>query len=238
VGKFAVENGRRIRFDPMGGVESGVARAWLNGAVASLLMAQRGCFALHASVAVIGGKAVALTGRRGAGKSTTALALVQAGHGLLTDDVAPVRAGRSVVVEPFDRPVLVPLDTAVRLQLDLSEAEQVAEGHPKVALPFRPGPARALQAIAVLRPERGGRMTARRVEGSLAHAYVGANVYRRQLLAPLYGDEMFAWANAVASQVPVHVITRPTPDWTVDAVAGAVERVAKLAASEALRCPN
>lgn len=232
VGKFAVEDGRRVRFDPTRDVEPGIARGWLNGAVASLLLAQRGCFALHASVVVIGGKAIALTGRRGAGKSTTALALVQAGHSLLTDDVAPLEPGRSVIVEPFDRPALVPRHTAVRLQLDLSEAEQVAEGHPKVALRFRPEAARALRAIAVLRPERSARMAVSRVQGSLAHAHVGANVYRRQLLAPLYGDEMFAWANAVASRVPVHVITRPTPGWTVDAVAETVEGVAGLAEGE------
>jgi hypothetical protein len=36
-------------------------------------------------------------------------------------------------------------------------------------------------------------------------AQVGANIYRRQLLAPLFGREMFDWAKAVASAVPVYL---------------------------------
>jgi len=48
---------------------------------------------LHASAASIGGHGIALLGDKGAGKSTTAGALVAAGHALLSDDVVALAFG-------------------------------------------------------------------------------------------------------------------------------------------------
>ena len=73
VGTFAITGGRLIRFEPGPDATPGAVSAWLHGAVAALLLAQRGRFALHASVVEIDGVGVALAGSRGAGKSTTAL---------------------------------------------------------------------------------------------------------------------------------------------------------------------
>src|SRR4051812_16468093 len=76
VGTFAVEDGRRIRFTPIPGAPPDAATPWLLSTVATLLLAQRTQFALHASVSQIGGGgAVAVCGERGVGKSTTALLL-------------------------------------------------------------------------------------------------------------------------------------------------------------------
>src|SRR2546423_12989971 len=80
VGTFAVTEGSRIRFDPEEQVPEGAVSMWLHGTVAALLLAQRGRFALHASVVEVGGVAVAVAGPRRAGKSTTALRLAQLGH--------------------------------------------------------------------------------------------------------------------------------------------------------------
>jgi hypothetical protein len=63
---------------------------YLLGPVLGFVLALRGIACLHASVIAVEGKAVALLGPAGAGKSTTAAAFAQKGYPILSDDVAPV----------------------------------------------------------------------------------------------------------------------------------------------------
>lgn len=72
------------------------AGTYLLGPVFGLVLRLRGIPALHASAVVIDGRALALCGPAGAGKSTTAAALAARGHPLVADDVLalPLRGGR------------------------------------------------------------------------------------------------------------------------------------------------
>ncbi|MEA2427863.1 MAG: hypothetical protein QOF37_1491, partial [Thermoleophilaceae bacterium] len=124
VGTFGILEGAHVRFDPEPGVPAGAVGIWLHGTVAALLLAQRGSFALHAGVVEVDGQAVALTGPRAAGKSTTALRLTQRGHALVTDDVTPLDGGPPVTVHPFARSVRVAPATARSLGLDLTGARE------------------------------------------------------------------------------------------------------------------
>jgi hypothetical protein len=229
VGTFAIADGERIQFAPKPGVKAGVVSMWLHGTVASLLLAQRGRFALHASVVAIGGRSVALTGARRAGKSTTALRLGQRGHELVTDDVSPLECDGSVTVHPFARPVHVFPQTADSLGLDVSEAGRLFDEHPKLALPPPRRAAVELEAVVVLRvdAEADATIGSDRLRGAHAHWSVATNVYRVELLGGLCQAEMFEWAGAVASKVPVYAVSRPGDGWTVDEVADAVEAIAR-----------
>ena len=60
---------------------------YLLGPVLGLLLRLRGVTCLHASAVAFGENAVAFVGSEGAGKSTTAAALAQRGHAILSDDV-------------------------------------------------------------------------------------------------------------------------------------------------------
>jgi hypothetical protein len=226
VGTFAIADGTRVRVDPEPSVAADVLAVWLHGTVAALLLAQRGRFALHASVVGIDGVGVAVAGDQRAGKSTTALRLTQLGHSLAADDVSPLDAGDVVTVHPFGRPVHVPPDTAAILGLELSDARPILPDNPKLALPAPPGGPVPLGAIAVLRAagtEPGTRVTCERVSGGEAYWLIGLHTYRVRLLNELWQSELFAWATRIAQRVPVHVITRPRDRWTVDAVAHVVE---------------
>jgi len=66
-------------------------RADLLGRVIAFVALAGGGLALHASAVCIDGRAVALLGPKGAGKSTMALALVQRGARLITDDTLVLR---------------------------------------------------------------------------------------------------------------------------------------------------
>lgn len=66
------------------------AVTYLVGPVFAFLLRLRGIHGLHASVVDVGGAAVAITGPKGAGKSTTAAAFAKLGYGVLSDDLAPM----------------------------------------------------------------------------------------------------------------------------------------------------
>jgi hypothetical protein len=226
VGRFGISEGAHVRFDPEPGVPAGAVGIWLHGTVAALLLAQRSRFALHAGVVEVDGRAVALTGPRTAGKSTTALRLTQRGHELVTDDVTPLEAGPPVTVHPFPRTVRVAPATARSLGLDLTDAREILPDHPKLALPApsrRPVP---LSAIVLLGEAPVTDIDAIRVRGAAAQRVVWDSTYRIHLLWSLCEQDLFTWSSAVAAQVPVYTVHRPGDGWTVDAVADAVERVA------------
>jgi energy-coupling factor transporter ATP-binding protein EcfA2 len=228
VGTFGIDGGTSVRFDPEPDVATGTVGIWLHGTVAALLLGQRGRFALHASVVEVDGQAVALTGPRGAGKSTTALRLSQRGHPLVTDDVTPVDGAAPVTVHPFGRTVRVAPATARDLGIDLDGARPVTPGHPKVELPPPAGPPVALRGIALLEQAAGAGSPVRavRLRGAAAQRLVWDSAYRVHLLWQLWEAELFAWSSAIAASVPIYAVQRPGDGWTVDAVADAVEQVA------------
>ena len=65
-----------------------------------------------------------------------------------------------------------------------------------------------------------------RARGARAHWLIGQHTYRVGLLRELWQVEMFVWAGEIADRVPVYLVTRPSGQWSVDAVAEAVEHVA------------
>jgi hypothetical protein len=227
VGTFAVEDGCRIRFQPDADLPTGALSAWLHGTVMALLLAQRGQFALHASVVKVAGKGIAVAGFQRAGKSTTALRLGQRGHSFVTDDVSPVVTGDPVVVHPSTRPVHVHPASATTLGLDVSDARPVATDHSKVALALASHDPVPLGTIAVLEvSDPNVPVEAVRARGARAHWLICQHTYRVGLLRELWQVEMFVWAGEIADRVPVYLVTRPSGRWSVDAVAEAVEHVA------------
>lgn len=77
------------------------AVTYLLGPVLGFVLRLRGITSLHASAVAIDGKAVALLGAPGAGKSTTAAAFARLGYGVVTDDVLALTDQQdAVVVQP------------------------------------------------------------------------------------------------------------------------------------------
>lgn len=120
IGTFLVENGDRVRFDPVSTdvLEKRVVRRLFENEMMGVLLHQRGCLALHASAVVVDGRAGIFLGPRGAGKSTTAAAFHTEGYTLLEDDVVGIR---------FDdgTPTVVPGIPQIRLRPDAAAALDV-----------------------------------------------------------------------------------------------------------------
>lgn len=77
------------------------AATYLLGSLFGFVLRLRGIPALHASAVALGGRAVAVCGPAGAGKSTTAAAFAARGRAVLADDVVPLLDGADGVrVQP------------------------------------------------------------------------------------------------------------------------------------------
>lgn len=87
---FSIQEGKKIIFSPMPGVEEDKIRLYILGTCMGALLMQRKILPLHGSAIAIDGKAYALVGDSGAGKSTLASAFLCKGYQLLSDDVIAV----------------------------------------------------------------------------------------------------------------------------------------------------
>ena len=174
----------------------------------------------------LGGAAVAIAGGRGAGKTTTSLLLARRGARLLGDDVLPLtNVDDSVLHRTTGRDLRVDRQTATAVGLDLARAGRgAATGKLSIVQPpAEPGP---LDAVVVLAEAPVDSTESRRLSGADAVEAIHANALRLPLLRRLWAAELFAWAGAVATLVPVHAVRRPAGGWSGEQVAAAVEAVA------------
>lgn len=128
VGAFLITDACQIDVEPAPGVDDQLIAFPLLGPVMALLLHQRGLLVLHASAIAVGGKSAIFMGDKGAGKSTTAGAMIRAGHGLLTDDVVALDLAGS------DEPAIVPGFPQLKLAADAAAAIPIrqAELRPQV----------------------------------------------------------------------------------------------------------
>lgn len=100
VGGFQIVNESLIEVDPNTGVSDFLVALPLLGSVMATLLQRRGLLVLHASAASVNGQGIGLLGDKGAGKSTTAGAIVAAGHALLSDDVVALDFSDGIKIIP------------------------------------------------------------------------------------------------------------------------------------------
>lgn len=87
---FCVEAGKRIIVSPVKAADQDQIRLYILGTCMGALLMQRKILPLHGSAIAINGKAYGFIGDSGVGKSTLALALLNRGYRLLTDDLIAV----------------------------------------------------------------------------------------------------------------------------------------------------
>jgi len=121
-----------------------------NLAVNQVLGQQPDLLCYHAAALGVNGAGMLLTGPKGAGKTTLALALAARGHDFLGDEVAAVRVATRVLL-PFRRSVSVrPGPTATAVQRTLAQAHLQTEAFPD-------GSTRLRGRVGELFPESGVR---------------------------------------------------------------------------------
>jgi hypothetical protein len=234
VGRFLLRNGCEIMVEPAPSAALIEIETLLMGAVAGVLLHQRGIFPLHASCVELEGRAVAVAGSSGCGKSTLAAALVRRGATLFSDDICALRLSEG------HPPVALQGGTGISLWPD---SRAVLQGRDEWS-PIRPGHAkqvarlhsielgsRQLATVVRLAPQRGDvRPGIRRLHGPPAMAPMVEVVYRVWLGRLLgRGQHLFRDVMHLADAVPVHELRRPrgldrieeAADWVITA-AGAL----------------
>lgn len=134
VARFLLDGGRRIVVDVRRDVGEEEVVARLLGEIFATLLRQRGLLVLHACAVERDGRAVAVVGESGWGKSTLAEAFCQRGYALVTDDVMAVSF-------EADRPTLVASYPQIRLRQDSASflvpdgrgLEEIERNGPKLA---------------------------------------------------------------------------------------------------------
>ncbi len=194
----------------------------LLGQVFSCLLAQRGITCLHASVVELDGRALALVAASGGGKSTTALALLQRGAALLSDDIAALRErdGR-FTVSIGTRRVRLRADAARTLvgsfaMLDPIWAHEPALGEKRYLHATESNGAnhgeRTLDVVCLLRPTGapGTKPHIRALTAAEALPRLMANRHMAEALDRDRHARDFERLARLAETVPILELTRPT----------------------------
>lgn len=188
------------------------------GQVISFSLLKLGIEPLHATVVVIDGEAVALVGDTGYGKSSLAAAFLQAGHGLLTDDLLTVKKnGNSLVAYPGPQRIKLFPETA---KLFLGEQVVGTSMNPhtkKLIIALNPSQSshtpRPLRAIYVLRhPKEQARSKRVRISERrqrLAFLDVVSNTFNTVIKSPERLTQQFNLAAHLAFEIPIRSLSYP-----------------------------
>lgn len=205
------------------------------GPVIGCILRLRGVTCLHAGVVSFDGRALAIVGPKGAGKSTVVAALAHHGHAVLSDDIAPLsEIEDSFVVAPgYPRLRLWPstveempgisAEAAPKI-LSISEKRfiNLAAGKKADGWKFQPEPM-PLAAVYVLnrRPQHGGLsiISQSKAEGLLL---LSGNVYPHYSLHSTDRARDFAVLGRLATSVPVRQTTQPEDLGALDELCDAI----------------
>ena len=191
------------------------------GPVLSALLRLRGETCLHASVLEVDGRAVAILGASGAGKSTTAAALAKLGWEIIADDIAVIAESSAAfgVCRAAAQLRLWP-DAARAVQLPVDEAPRVLAATEKRLVDFAPCAARngaspfgepvPLLALYLLRDAAPGAATRfETVRAGTALLAITGQIYGPALLAAEQRAAEFTRLGRLAAAVPLRRLWRP-----------------------------
>lgn len=229
--RVLVESGCRMTVEAPPTIGEAALHADLFGPAISVLWHQRGRPPLHAAVVAIGGRAVAVSGDSGMGKSTTAHALLARGHRLAADDLAIIDPATGVVETGFPMLKLWP-DSVPGLALD--PALRVFAHGDKGYLPlphgFQAEPLPLAGVVVLASDKQADAPWIERLDQRRGAALLHRMVMRRDVARALDGERgVFGWATALAARVPVAVLRRAPDPSRVEAIASLVENVAAAA---------
>ncbi|HYP07126.1 MAG TPA: hypothetical protein VER03_12920 [Bryobacteraceae bacterium] len=190
VGRFRVREGRQIEIEVAPGCARERAASFARLAPFGALIHQRGDVPLHASAVMrpVDGMVLLIAGASGAGKSTTAAALVQRGWQVLNDDVSRLtfEDTEGVLVWPGFQSLKL-WDQSCRL-LNIDRSQLPATGEIKQKYFWSAAAVRDPQrvsAIVELCRDGASQDGIQRMRGATAVQLLGAQTYRPRLVRAL-----------------------------------------------------
>lgn len=188
--------------------------------VVRLQSMRRDLLFVHGAVVIDGRGAHVLTGRSGAGKSTTCWGLLHRGFGYLSDELAPIRL-TDLAVLPFPRALCTKREPPAGFPLPPGAAATSRGFHVPVARmpssgPLAPRPLRSLLFVAY----RAGRPAPALRRVSSAEA--ATRLYPNVLNALAHDDDAMRGVARAASAAGAFVVDAAELSATADAILGAL----------------
>lgn len=220
VAGYRIEKGCRIQVESHAeGIEKDIL-LYLMGSAFGFLMMQRGEFPTHGSVVAYEGQGILIMGRSGSGKSSLAAAFMQAGAGIVTDDVARWQLNdEGCWILPGYPGQKIWKDTAEQLGLGYNPSSTVRNRGEKYQIPavegFAEKPVRITKIIE-LEQDEAQSTTYQRLGMAQGLSALIAHTYRSEFLSfKEYQSRHFRQMARIAAQLPVYRLTRPAQGFTV-----------------------
>lgn len=210
-------DGRRIDAHPLAPLHQDTFQAYLLGQALSFALIRLGLEPLHATAVAFHGKAIALLGDGGTGKSTLAAACLKAGHRVLTDDLLVLKPLNGRIVAYPGQPQIKLMPSVARSLL--GPQARGAPLHPLTAkriIPLvprqfadRPLP---LHGFYVLRPRRArssSRVVIRRLPMQAAWLALIRGTFNALVRDADRLKAQFEWVSALVQRMPVKALSYP-----------------------------
>ncbi|MEL6531142.1 MAG: hypothetical protein AAFQ27_14360, partial [Pseudomonadota bacterium] len=229
--RMRIANGSRITYSRYPGVEDRELRLFLLGSGMGALLMQRGHMVVHGNAIVLDAMdgAAICVGDSGAGKSTTAIAMMQRGFPILADDVCPITTD-GLALSGMPRAKLWQ-STADNLRIDTSSLEQLRADDAKFNLPLGSAhcpQGRKARAFFALVPEEVETVSVTPLSGTASFLALRNNIYRADYLRPLGLEaEYLKQVATLAAETPFFRISRPANGFDIDAVLDAIFEAAE-----------
>ncbi|RIX52616.1 aldolase [Paenibacillus nanensis] len=223
-GIFAMENGQSILVSLFPEANMDKVRLYLLGSCMGVILMQRRILPLHGSAIAINGKAYAIVGHSGAGKTTLSTYLLEQGYQLLSDDLI------AVTLDQDDNPIVTPSypqqkiwqETIDLLGMKPERLKPLFERETKFAVPvsdrFHSSPLPLAGVYELIKVEQGAALQP--VEGLerfhtlLQHTFRGFLIERLGLM-----DWHFGFLARFVNRIQMHRLCRPQAPSSVQELA-------------------
>lgn len=195
------------------------ARQCVVGPGLGVALHRRGRLVLHGSAVDVGGQAVVLLGQKGAGKSTTAAALLDRGHALLTDDLVTIVAGADGTAHCAPGPTQMKLWPSSAEAFGLGEEVQPFLDGLEKGVWFGASVASGPVPIALVCSLAWGEpVELRPLQGAAAFGAVFEHAYAPRFLGTEAGVSLVSPCARLCQEVPIARLIRPQQLGAVGAV--------------------
>lgn len=217
---FNIKDGNEIIVSPLEGADIDRIRLYILGTCMGAILTQRRILALHGSAVVVNGRAYAIVGNRGAGKSTLGSAFISKGYHLLSDDIIAVNLNEEQV------PIVTPSFPQQKLWKDSLERLGMGKGdfHPlfqreeKFSVPIQDhfyNNTIPLTGIFELIKTNKDKAEVRSIQNLNRLNILMQHTFRRSLLNNIdVLDWHFKQTVMIAEKVNMYKIERPLEDFT------------------------
>lgn len=244
--RMEICGGTTITYHRHQGIEDDEVRLYLLGSGLGAILMQRGFVVIHGNAVISQkqGGAIICIGDSGAGKSTTAVGMMQRGLKILADDVCPLYTNG--VVLPGMAHAKLWQTAASQLGVDTAKLSRVRRPDAKFKLPLRDAHCAEPQPVGAfywLVPEDVKEVTIEEVDGAEKLIVLRNNVYRPEYLRPLGIEaDYLARLGQIAAKTALFKILRPIRRFDIDGVLDAIlsndERLSKPGHGLPLIPPN